>query len=54
MLEPSGWQLRPRLCVHGRWLAWLPEGLRRQCQAVGHRLRHLQGPLAHDLAHAPT
>jgi FO synthase subunit 1 len=53
VLEPSGWQLRPRLCVHRRWLAWLPEGLRRQCQAVGHRLGHLHGPLAHDLAHAP-
>jgi 7,8-didemethyl-8-hydroxy-5-deazariboflavin synthase len=37
-LAASGWQLRPRLCVHAEWLDWLPRPLRRQAEACRRRL----------------
>jgi FO synthase subunit 1 len=37
-LARAGWVLRPRLCVHGAWLNWLPPPLRRQAERVGAEL----------------
>jgi FO synthase subunit 1 len=37
-LAAAGWQLRPRLCVHRAWLAWLPRRLQAQAAAVAQRL----------------
>jgi FO synthase subunit 1 len=36
-LEGAGWRLRPRLCVHGAWLSWLPTALRRQAEDARRR-----------------
>ena len=33
-LARSGWELRPRLCVHEGWLGWLPAALRRQAETL--------------------
>jgi FO synthase subunit 1 len=33
-LAASGWQLRPRTCVHRRWWSWLSRPLRGRVQAV--------------------
>jgi 7,8-didemethyl-8-hydroxy-5-deazariboflavin synthase len=38
-LARHGWRLRPRLCVHERWLAWLPAPLRRRADAMAQALR---------------
>jgi FO synthase subunit 1 len=37
-LERAGWRLRPRLCLHGAWLPWLPTALRRQAERARLRL----------------
>jgi FO synthase subunit 1 len=37
-LAGSGWELRPRLCVHVGWLDWLPAALRRQAETLRRRL----------------
>ena len=37
-LARQGWRLQPRLCVHGRWLAWLPPPLRRRADAMAQAL----------------
>jgi FO synthase subunit 1 len=37
-LAAAGWELRPRLCVHGRWLRRLPAPLARRAAAVQARL----------------
>jgi len=42
-LQPHGWQLRPRLCVHGAWLRRLPNGLRHRCLLVARQLLREQG-----------
>ena len=33
-LAAAGWQLKPRLCVHGAWIDGLPLGLRRRAQQL--------------------
>ena len=40
-LEPSGWRLEPRLCVHRGWLNWLHRSLQARCLALTDRE---QGP----------
>jgi FO synthase subunit 1 len=47
-LEPLGWHLQPRICVHRHWWPWLPADLRR-------RVEHRASLLASDPAqpHAP-
>ena len=47
-LEPLGWHLQPRTCVHHHWWPWLPADLRRR---VEHRARLLASDPAQ--AHAP-
>lgn len=37
-LARQGWRLQPRLCVHGRWLDWLPLPLRRRAEAMAQAL----------------
>jgi len=37
-LARSGWELRPRLCVHGGWLPWLPSALRGRAETLRQRL----------------
>ena len=38
-LERAGWLLRPRLCVHQGWLAWLPPSLRGHAETLRQRLK---------------
>ena len=40
LLATAGWQLRPRLCVHDRWLEHLPSALRRAAIACRRQLVH--------------
>ena len=37
-LAAAGWELRPRLCVHGRWIRRLPAPLARRAAAARGRL----------------
>ena len=37
-LELAGWALRPRLCVHDRFIPWLPPDLRRRATSLHARL----------------
>ncbi|MCP9928585.1 7,8-didemethyl-8-hydroxy-5-deazariboflavin synthase subunit CofG [Cyanobium sp. CH-040] len=37
-LALRGWRLRPRLCVHDRWIPWLPAPLRRRAEAMAQQL----------------
>jgi FO synthase subunit 1 len=37
-LAHAGWELRPRLCVHGGWLDWLPVALRLQAETLRQRV----------------
>ncbi|MCT0217532.1 7,8-didemethyl-8-hydroxy-5-deazariboflavin synthase subunit CofG [Synechococcus sp. CS-1329] len=37
-LERAGWSLRPRLCVHDRFIPWLPPDLRRRSTALQSQL----------------
>ncbi|EDY38613.1 FO synthase subunit 1 [Cyanobium sp. PCC 7001] len=38
LLGTAGWELRPRLCVHPRWIPWLPMTLRAAAEAAAQRL----------------
>jgi FO synthase subunit 1 len=38
LLGTAGWELRPRLCVHPRWIPWLPMTLRAAVEAAAQRL----------------
>jgi hypothetical protein len=38
LLARQGWGLRPRLCVHERWMSWLPWPLRRWAAAMAQAL----------------
>ncbi|SBO43618.1 7,8-didemethyl-8-hydroxy-5-deazariboflavin synthase subunit CofG [Cyanobium sp. NIES-981] len=38
LLGSAGWELRPRLCVHPRWIPWLPATLRTAVEAAAQRL----------------
>ncbi len=38
LLDRLGWRLRPRLCVHERWIPWLPAPLRRRAEALAQAL----------------
>ncbi|WP_254980290.1 hypothetical protein [Cyanobium sp. ATX 6A2] len=38
LLARQGWGLRPRLCVHERWMSWLPLPLRRRAAAMAQAL----------------
>ncbi|MEX1316097.1 MAG: 7,8-didemethyl-8-hydroxy-5-deazariboflavin synthase subunit CofG, partial [Synechococcaceae cyanobacterium] len=38
LLARKGWRLRPRLCVHERWIAWLPPPLRCRAEAMAQGL----------------
>lgn len=38
LLARQGWRLRPRLCVHERWMSWLPWPLRRRATAMAQAL----------------
>ena len=51
VLGRAGFELVPRLCVHGAWLRFLPAGLQLQARRVGARLlaSRPRGPLAADL-----
>jgi len=49
LLEPQGWRLRPRLCVHRRWWPWLPPALQRRVQRLAHQL---EGACASAADHA--
>jgi FO synthase subunit 1 len=39
LLDRQGRRLRPRLCVHERWIPWLPAPLRRRAEAMAQRLQ---------------
>jgi len=38
-LERHGWHLRPRLCVHRRWIPWLSPPLRHRAETMAQQLK---------------